>query len=563
MEFTAKISRGNYQEWEFVNKSTNSIESIDVNPLLKKLFNDDEFTLQNKNVKINKSRVRNVPIPGVLVLDKDKKYGMYKNKYLYKCIPDDIQIPMFLIPYNPNNIGFHKKMYNKYILFKYNNWDGKHPMGTIMEIFGDVNVVDNFYTYQLYCKNIFISKKKLDKQVIKKIKLYTIENHIQNIRKKYKIEDCTRVNNIYSCDPIGCEDVDDAFSIDKLENGYKLTIYIANVPLWLDYLNVWDSLTNQMATIYLPEKKRTMLPNVLSNNVCSLLVGEKKISFALTFHLNQDYDIISYNFSNKMICVKKNFSYDNFLTEYSCYNELMEMIYSMNKKNNYVSEILDGHDIIEYMMILMNTTCAKELIKHKNGIFRSLTLDKNVNTNKYDKNINKFLTMLKNNNCKYCDFKNAKPHDLMGLDLYCHITSPIRRMVDIVNMLLLAQNLNLIQETQSNLSFKDKMMYSIEDINKCMTSIKRVQNDFNLLDTCVKDDRIKEKVFKGFIFDVEKYHDNYKYQVYIPKLHMVNKYITSNKDIELMKSYNFRIYMFMDSIRLKQKIMLQRCYIIK
>ena len=161
MEFTAKISRGNYQEWEFVNKSTNSIESIDVNPLLKKLFNDDEFTLQNKNVKINKSRVRNVPIPGVLVLEKDKKYGMYKNKYLYKCIPDDIQIPMFLIPYNPNNIGFHKKMYNKYILFKYNNWDGKHPMGTIMEIFGDVNVVDNFYTYQLYCKNIFISKKKI------------------------------------------------------------------------------------------------------------------------------------------------------------------------------------------------------------------------------------------------------------------------------------------------------------------------------------------------------------------------------------------------------------------
>ena len=107
------------------------------------------------------------------------------------------------------------------------------------------------------------------------------------MKEKYNIEDYTHINNIYSCDPIGCDDIDDAFSMDKIENGYTLTIYIANVPLWLEYLNIWGSLTKQMATIYLPKKKRTMLPNILSNNVCSLLSGEKKISFALTFNLNQ------------------------------------------------------------------------------------------------------------------------------------------------------------------------------------------------------------------------------------------------------------------------------------
>ena len=99
-------------------------------------------------------------------------------------------------------------------------------------------------------------------------------------------------------------------------------------------------------------------------------------------------------------------------------------------------------------------------------------------------------------------------------------------------------------------------MGNIENINKCMKSIKRVQNDFNLLNTCVNDYGIKEKIFKGFVFDVEKSHDNYKYQVFIPSLKMINKYITS-EEIEIMKLYNFRIYMFMDSIRLKQK---KLCY---
>jgi len=563
MEFTIKIPYGNIQEWKVINNSTNNVEDISLNRIAgTKFFNDDVFSFQNKNVKINDSPVRRSIIPGVLVLEKDRRYGMHKNKYLYKCIPDDIQIPMFLVPYSPKDIGFHKKMYNKYVLFKYDNWNQKHPMGTIVEIFGDVNNVENFYNYQLHCKDIFISKKKLDKEVIKKIKITTVENHVKNMKEKYNIEDYTHINNIYSCDPLGCDDIDDAFSMDKIEDGYILTIYIANVPLWLEYLNIWGSLTKQMATIYLPEKKRTMLPNILSNNVCSLLSGEKKISFALTFNVNQDYEIKSYHFSNRLIYVKKNCSYANFSNEYPHYNQLMTLIYEMNKKNKYVNEIIDGHDIIEYMMVMMNNVSANELLKNENGIFRSLTLDKGINIDKYDKDINKFLTMWKNNNCRYCDFKNAKPHDLMGLDLYCHITSPIRRMVDIINMLILQENLGLVVESPDNLLFKNNMMGNIENINKCMKSIKRVQNDFNLLNTCVNDYGIKEKIFKGFVFDVEKSHDNYKYQVYIPALKMINKYITS-EEIELMKSYNFRIYMFMDSIRLKQKIMLQRCYIIK
>ena len=83
----------------------------------------------------------------------------------------------------------------------------------------------------------------------------------------------------------------------------------------------------------------------------------------------------------------------------------MTLIYEMNKKNKYVNEIIDGHDIIEYMMVMMNNVSANELLKNENGIFRTLTLEKGTNINKYDKDINKFLTMWKNNNCRYCDFK--------------------------------------------------------------------------------------------------------------------------------------------------------------
>ena len=85
------------------------------------------------------------------------------NKMLYKCIPDDIRIPIFLVPYEIKQMGFSKVFNNLYVTIRYKQWDDKHPHATLSQTIGSVDVLDNFYEYQLYCKSLNTSIQKFNK----------------------------------------------------------------------------------------------------------------------------------------------------------------------------------------------------------------------------------------------------------------------------------------------------------------------------------------------------------------------------------------------------------------
>lgn len=94
------ISDRVYSDWSLVDNVTlETVEKIDINPEKEKLFSSDVFEYENNKTKILHSSVRSMPyIPGIIVLKGDKRYGKYKEKYLYKCIPDDKRFPEFLLP---------------------------------------------------------------------------------------------------------------------------------------------------------------------------------------------------------------------------------------------------------------------------------------------------------------------------------------------------------------------------------------------------------------------------------------------------------------------------------
>ena len=125
------IEDRNCEEWTI----SNTVSLVDVtlkefNPLSHKLFNGDIFTYDGTVFNLIHSCTKSMNyFSGVLVLEKNKSYGKYKDKHLYKCLPDDRRIPCFLIPYEIKNIGFSKIYKNKYITFGYHHWDYKHPYG--------------------------------------------------------------------------------------------------------------------------------------------------------------------------------------------------------------------------------------------------------------------------------------------------------------------------------------------------------------------------------------------------------------------------------------------------
>ena len=157
---------------------------------------------------------------------------------------------------------------------------------------------------------------------------------------------------------------------------------------------------------------------------------------------------------------------------------------------------------------------------------------------------------------RYTTFDDLEAHDMLELDAYVHITSPIRRLVDLLTMMELQDCLGIFKYNDNSKKFYDKWTNktSIDYINKTMRSIRKVQNDCSLLNICMNDREILNKIYKGFIFDkIERNDKLYQYMVYIPELKMSNRF-TCRYDKKNLTFQQFKIYVFIDQIRLKQKI---------
>ena len=103
---------------------------------------------------------------GVLILQGNKTFGKAKKgKMFYKCIPYEKELPIFLIPYELR-IGFNKNHINKYVMFSFDHWEDKHPIGILKETFGNVDNFSSFCSYQLWCKNLVYSNAQFQRQGI-------------------------------------------------------------------------------------------------------------------------------------------------------------------------------------------------------------------------------------------------------------------------------------------------------------------------------------------------------------------------------------------------------------
>ena len=91
-------------------------------------------------------------IPGILILNDNRTYGRSttNNRLLYRCIPNDKTLSPVLVPYKIN-LGFSKVMKNLYILFSIRE---KTSTATLVETIGEIDILENFYEYQLYCRNL-------------------------------------------------------------------------------------------------------------------------------------------------------------------------------------------------------------------------------------------------------------------------------------------------------------------------------------------------------------------------------------------------------------------------
>jgi exoribonuclease R len=580
--YTCSIQTRDYNEWLYKKEGDIVVDILEENlnsPSVYKLFHGDVFRKNDgQSVQLVESSVRkNKNIPGILLLENNRTYGRTENKkrLYYKCKPNDPKLPYFLIPYELP-MGFQKNFKNKYVTFSFHHWQDKHPCGILSQNIGDTYDLPSFHEYQLHCKNLHHSITSSIHKVKEQLKTNSVEYYQQQIinhpehfgtfSNRYENRDA-----IFSIDPKGCLDRDDALSIvsnhkhDMIE--HVVSVYISNVWVWLEAMDIWDVIGSRVSTIYFPETKRPMLPTCIGEQLCSLDVNQLRFAFVMDFHVIehpkkgihiQYLEGLRPAITQCMVNVAHNFEYEErALLKYEPYLQLN----ALTKKLD--SSIVDSHEVVAYWMTQMNYYVAKHMKFEKMGIYRTVqskieyasTITNNTNTE--NDSLPTFVRIWEQQVAgKYAVFQDASlfqlKHDVLGFPVYVHFTSPIRRMVDLLNQIVWIRNHVKPDKLRENVSrFYEKQISNIDELNRQMKSIRRIQSDAHILHKVYHEPDILEREYEAIVLSTDE-----KTTVYIEKLEWITQ---TYLDIPCKKYERLkcRLYVFENEEQMRKKIRIQ------
>ena len=193
------------------------------------------------------------------------------------------------------------------VLVEITDWpdNSKNPFGEIKEILGmpgdhDTEIHSILLEYGLPYKFPENVEAEADK-----IPLEITEAEIAKRRDMRK-------DTTFTIDPKDAKDFDDALSFEILENGnYEIGIHIADVSHYVQENTILEDEAYDRATsVYLVDRVVPMLPEVLSNGVCSLRPNEEKLTFSAVFEMNDKGHILNEWFGRTITYSDKRFAYE-------------------------------------------------------------------------------------------------------------------------------------------------------------------------------------------------------------------------------------------------------------
>ena len=206
----------------------------------------------------------------------------------------------------------------------------------------------------------------------------------------------------FTIDPADAKDFDDAISIRNLDNGnYEIGVHIADVSHFVKPESILDKAAYARATsVYLPDRVNPMLPEKISNELCSLRPNEDKYTFSVVFQISNRAEIKHKWIGRTLIHSNHRFSYEEVQqtleTEEGLHSKPLLLLNELAKKfreerfNNgainfssqevrfkldedgkplgiIIKESKDAHKLIEEFMLLANRTVAEYVSKIKSN----------------------------------------------------------------------------------------------------------------------------------------------------------------------------------------------------
>jgi len=465
------------------------------------IVNDEVYIKDNAVVSIKKRTIVN--IVGILCINSKVKYGIIKDKSLYLFKPSNKSYPNFYVPYkNTSNINI-----NIYTVINFSKWDStsKLPHGTLIEVIGEIGNKEVEYEHLRYYYNIKNNVLKVPKEKIKK------DNNLLNNLKNFDYE-------VFSIDPLNSKDIDDAFHFKILhEYEYEIGIHIAS-PYRFFKEHIYTIL-NRVSTIYLPDRKYNMLPNLYADNIISLIENELRHAISIIISI-KDNNILNIDIKKTVVKNIKNYDYDTFDKIWKKNNNLNSFV-QFSKTFFNCDKYFDSHILVEKWMIFANKYIAKYLID-KN--ISNLIVRKNELSN-YEEIVDKFhseelreyLKLKKEHSALYeiYDINKTQTHSKLDNDYYTHFTSPIRRAVDLFIHGLIIEDKNLIED-------ECELQKYIEHINVFTKNSRKFDRNVKRLEFLYNSKKLEKHIITyGYIVDINMY----RIRVYIPEYKLEEKII--------------------------------------
>jgi len=273
--------------------------------------------------------------------------------------------------------------------------EAKNPIGRIKQILGkqgenntEMNAILAEYGFPLsFPAEVEREAEEISEEISKK-----------EIDKRRDFRETTT----FTIDPVDAKDFDDAISFRSLENGnYEIGVHIADVSHYVLPDTPLDHEAFERGTsVYLVDRVIPMLPERLSNGVCSLRPKEDKLCFAAVFEMDAEAQVINEWFGKTIIHSDRRFAYEDvqeiieaqagdFAKEILLLNELAYKLRDRKFKNGaisfettevkfkldeqgkplgvYVKERKDAHKLIEDFMLLANRRVAEFIGKKGKG----------------------------------------------------------------------------------------------------------------------------------------------------------------------------------------------------
>lgn len=281
------------------------------------------------------------------------------------------------------------------VVVKLLQWEGgdKRPMGEVLSVLADEGGNEAALKGILLEEGFPLSFSEEALEVAARIPDIIPADEIK------KRKDIRNILTI-TIDPVDAKDFDDAISIRKIKNGlFEIGVHIADVSHYLEPDTDLDKEAYQRATsVYLPDRVNPMLPEHISNFLCSLRPKEDKLTFSAIFHINAKAEIKDYWLGKTVIHSDHRFTYEEvqaiieekdglYGEEILILNDIsqklrkkrfnhgainfssQEVRFKLNEKGDpvgiMIKESKEAHQLIEELMLLANRTVAEHVSKLK------------------------------------------------------------------------------------------------------------------------------------------------------------------------------------------------------